>query len=175
MNILKRRKKDPIIKLYRSIESLPIWNWDQVKKTDDLRYLIKPKEYEELPEVEVAETVWQTMLDEYSDNFKDIGTGGHFYDKYMDLQKALRDEVIFSCDEFNSKLSKTKVKVKQLEKDLELAPTEKQGLEWQAIQMEIFFSKDFDTKTISTYRWYKYLQEYERRIEELQNPKTPKT
>jgi hypothetical protein len=170
-------KKSPIIKLYLTIYDCPIWNWDKVKKTDDLRYLIRLKDYDELPDAEVSMDVWNDMQGEYMQHFKDMGTSGHYFDKYLDLQKTLRNEVIYSCDEYSPLLSKTVVRRKQMEQDLEAMPTISQTIEDQAVHMELFFDKApgaFNTKLISVYRWYKYLQEHERRCNEIESIKETK-
>lgn len=168
MSILKLLTKGRSIKLYRSILDLPIWNWDQVKKTEDRRYLIKLKDYDELPKIEVPADLWNDLLKQYKEDFEEQGTAGYVFEKFVESQILLRDEVIMSCDEYNPNLSSTIVRRKQAEKELENMPTGgKQTLEDQAVVLEIFFKMSFDTRKTSTYRWYKYIQEYERRIEEL--------
>ena len=165
MSTFKKLEKDRTIKLYRTIKDLPIWNWDQIKSTGDKRYLIKLDDYDELPKVEVPVELWQDLLKEYKDNFSESGNIGSFgYEKFIEYQILLKEEVIASCDEENIMLSSIKVKRQMAEKELENLPSSSQTLDDQAIHMEIFFKTPFNVKQISVYRWYKYAQEYERRI-----------
>ncbi|RKZ99998.1 MAG: hypothetical protein DRQ47_10160, partial [Gammaproteobacteria bacterium] len=120
--------------------------------------MIKLEDYDLLPNVKVDGAVWQKLQNEYYQHFKDIGTSGFYFGKYLDLQIAIRDEAIFACDQYNPNLSRAIVNRKQLEKELAEVPTGNQTLEDQAIQFEIFFNRSFDTKLISTYRWYKYIE-----------------
>lgn len=168
MSTSKSQEKDRTIKLYRTIKDLPIWNWDQVKSTGDRRYLIRLDDYDELPNTEVPIELWQDLLNEYNDDFQDSGTIGSFaYEKFIEHQILLKEEVIASCDEANVMLSSIKVKRQMAEKELENLPRSSQTLDDQAIYMEIFFKIPFNVKQISVYRWFKYAQEYERRIKEL--------
>lgn len=169
LTINKQRKQS--ISLHRTIETLPVWNWEQVKKTGDYRYLLKLEDYDDLPEIEMTGEHWLTLQDEFSQRCGVTDRGSHYMDKFIELQRLIRDEIVYSCDEYNPKLSKTKAKRKILERELEDVPKVEQTLEDQAIQLEIFFQREFDVRKMSVLIWNKYLQEYERRIEELQNRK----
>lgn len=176
MKIFKILKRSPSIRLFRTIYECPIWNWHQVRQTGDFRYLIRLEDYEHLPDVstEPLEDVWLAMQDEFNEHFKDSSTGGYYYDKFVQYYQLLRDEVIYGCDAYNAKLSVTRTRRKQLEKELEKLPQKPQGVEEQAVMLEIFFQKDINTKTISVFRWYKYIEQYERRIEQIEKTKSNK-
>lgn len=159
---MKVKTREPSISLYLTIEDLPIWNWEKIKETGDLKYLIKEGEGD------VPEGLWQDLQDEYARRCEIDGVQGHFMDKVIELHETIRDLLICSCDDHNPNTAKLKVKRKLLEKEINEIPTTEQTLEDQAIRLEIFFSRDFDTKKMSVLRWHKYIKEYERRIEELQ-------
>jgi len=163
------------IRLYQTIADLPQWNWEQIKQTNDLRYLIKLEDYDELPEVEVEEGLWLTLQDEFKEKCGMEGSGGYYFDKVIDLWKLKRDMIIYSCDEYNSKLSKTKTKIKQLEGEIEDIPVSKQTIDKQVVMMEIFFKCNLNPRTTSVLRYNIYLNEYERQIEELQRGKAVNT
>jgi len=160
------------IRLYRTIADLPMWNWEQIKKTSDLRYLIRLDDYDELPEIDVSGDLWDSLQDEFSEKCGMTESGGYHFDKFIELQKLKRDEIIYSCDEHNSKLSKTKIKIKLLEGEIEEIPVSQQTLYDQVVRLEIFFTRDLDPKTTSVLKWHIYLNEYEKRINEL--AKSPK-
>ena len=154
------------IRLYQTIETLPIWKWEEIKKTGDYRYLIIDGNG-----TADLEALWVLLQDEFAEKVGMSGSGGHYMGKFMDLQELRRQSIIQGCDEFNPNLSKTNVKKKLLEGELDEMPISKQKIDDQAIQMEIFFNTEpgaFNPRVMSTFRWHKYMNEYERRIEELQ-------
>lgn len=169
MKIFQSKRKEQNIRPYRSLEELPIWNWDRAKQ-GDLRYILKLDDYDTLPDVEVRPEDWERLEQEFFDKFGKSGTGGYYFDKYMELQRAIRDMVIYTCDE-SPKLSKTKVKITKLERELGEAP-EAQTLQEQAVTMEVFFNREFDVRRMSTYKWFTYINEYERRIAEIKKAET---
>ena len=167
-HFLSKRKKQSI-RPYRSLEELPVWNWHKAKQ-GDLRYILRLDDYDTLPDVEVRQEDWESIEQEFFNKFGKSGTGGYYFDKFIELQRAIRDMIVYTCDE-SPKLSKTKVKIAQLEKELEQVP-EAQTLEEQAVTMEVFFNRDFDVRRMSTYKWFTYINEYERRIAEIKKAET---
>ena len=170
MKIFNSRKKMQSLPLYRSIHDLPIWNWEQVKRTNDRRFLIVLVDYTVLPDIEVEERVWNVMLDEYRKAFDGVASTSYHFNKHLEYYIMLRDEVMMSCDEYNPKLSVTKTRRMQMERELEDMPKGSQTIEEQAVIFQIFFDKEpgaFNVKRITTYQWFKYIQEYERRAEQL--------
>ena len=168
---IKQRKQS--ISLFQTIETLPIWNWEQVKKTGDRRFLLVLDNYDVLPDVGVADDHWLMLQGEFQEKVGNNGMGGHYMDKFMDLQRVMRDEIIYGCDEVitgerHPNMSRTKTNRKLLERELDQVPVVNQTIEDQAIQLEIFFQREFDTRKMSVFKWHKYMNEYERRIEELQ-------
>ena len=160
--------------MYRTIADLPMWNWEQVKKTSDLRYLLRLDDYDLLPDLEVSENLWNDLQDEFSKKCGMTESGGYHFDKVISLYELKRDAVIYGCDEYNSKLSKTKIKIKLLEGEIEDIPVSEQTLDDQVVRLEIFFTRDLDPKKTSVLKWHIYLNEYEKRIEELQRSQAAK-
>jgi hypothetical protein len=48
-------------KFYRSIHSLPFWNYERIVSTNDHRYLLVTDYYDILPEIKVDETIWMEI------------------------------------------------------------------------------------------------------------------
>lgn len=58
-----------IYKPYESLDFLPIWNYKQVEKTNDSRYLIKGLDYEHLPNIYLnLSNVWEKIFNSFIDN-----------------------------------------------------------------------------------------------------------
>jgi hypothetical protein len=56
-----------IYKSYKSIDFIPIWNFKQVEKTGDLRYIIKNIDYESLPKVYLKlNSIWENLYEQYA-------------------------------------------------------------------------------------------------------------
>lgn len=70
------------VKTYKSIDDLPIWNFDILCKSKDYQYLLHD-EFAELPEGFDAEDVWGRIYDEY---LKVYGLG----DEYKEWCKLMR-------------------------------------------------------------------------------------
>ena len=58
-----------IYKAYESIDFLPVWNYKQVEKTGDLRYLIKGIDYEHLPNIYLKlQDIWEKIYNSFAEN-----------------------------------------------------------------------------------------------------------
>lgn len=59
-------------KHYKTFEMIPIYNFRKVKETKDLRYLLKLKDYEYLPNINTKylEKVWEDITFQYTDELK---------------------------------------------------------------------------------------------------------
>lgn len=56
---------------YSDLDELPIWNWNKVRETSDLRYLIKSSNPLTHPKKSIIELEprWMSLFQEYLDNF----------------------------------------------------------------------------------------------------------
>jgi len=175
MILLKKRKANQSSRLYQDLKELPIWNWDKIQKSGDLRYLIILDDYEDLPEADNLETLaehFYEIQDEFhliQDGAKTIG--GHYMEKWIELLELKRDALVMSCDDYNPHLSVAKTKITMSEREFkeraESSSGEPQDLEEQAVFLEIFFKMPFDTRKMSTFKWFKYLQSYEEQAQEI--------
>ena len=64
---MQKAQEEKSLRYYRSIDFLPIGCFNKASETGDLRYLLKLKDYEELPEynTEGLQEVWEDIREEY--------------------------------------------------------------------------------------------------------------
>jgi len=74
------------MKFYRSIDTLPIWNYDKWLNSDDARYLLKIDDYDQLPEVN------KKTLSEIDNTAIDI----YYQASEFELETSKRNELIFN-------------------------------------------------------------------------------
>ncbi len=55
-------------KIYKSIDSLPVWNFAKVMDTNDLRYLLILDYYDDLPEFNVEPIIWEQIILEFAEH-----------------------------------------------------------------------------------------------------------
>jgi len=75
------------IRHYKSAKFCPVWNYEMVIENNDLRYLLKLKDYEYLPEYEQIELQehWENICNEYAEL---QGSSAGENDVVLSLQKA---------------------------------------------------------------------------------------
>lgn len=73
------------MKHYKSIDTIPIWNYDKWLQTDDPRFLLKLSDYEDLPEVST----------EYKSELQNAATEIHYQASEFELKKSKRNNIIF--------------------------------------------------------------------------------
>jgi hypothetical protein len=77
------------VKIYRSIDSLPLFNFIKINETDDLRYLIILDYYDILPDISVEDDIWQDILLQVSElNVGDIAKNYIASLKYLLLRRS---------------------------------------------------------------------------------------
>ena len=74
------------MKFYRSIDTLPIWNYDKWLNSEDARYLLKVEDYDQLPEVN------KKTLSEIENTAIDI----YYQASEFELGTSKRNELIFN-------------------------------------------------------------------------------
>ena len=153
---------------------IPIWNWDKIKHTLDLRYLIRHEDFSQLiDEAEVDQELLSELYFNMQDEVHKIQDsqtyGGHYLDQHIELLELKKQKLIMSCDDYNANLSMIKTKIAQLENEINANSEHKseQTLEDQAVILIVFFKFEIDTKKMSAYKWYKLMQSYDRQTEEL--------
>lgn len=79
------------MKKYKSIERIPIWNFNKILETKEVKYLAITDDYEDLKETEDMWEAWNKIFNEYLEKF---GITEDF--KYMLLEQ--KKIAIMRCD-----------------------------------------------------------------------------
>jgi DNA repair ATPase RecN len=73
------------MKYYKSIDTIPVWNYDKWLQTEDPRFLLKLPDYEELPEIS----------DKIKTELHAAATEIHYQASEFELEKSKRNNIIF--------------------------------------------------------------------------------
>ncbi len=167
-NILKRKslksKKDLIqieYKYFNELDDLPLWNWIKLYAEKDYKYLIKSSDYAILAINdninEELDIVWRKILDEYIDNFG-------FTKKYKRVLELERKIAILKCNMYinnnNFLKNEIRIKEKELQKENSKNIVDKDGNDYnkQVILIEKWLGSSLDIKTLSTKKYFTYLE-----------------
>lgn len=171
-------KKDTKTKFFRTADDLPIWNWRKISETDDLRYLIKSEDYDELIDedkvnLEQLQEAYFDIQNEVNELMTPDTISGHYLHEHIELLEMKKQELIMMCQGGDPMLSVTRTKIKQ--KEVQLASrstgTRRQTLEEQAVILELFFKITIDVKKTSTKKFYLYQNNYDKQIAEHEQRK----
>lgn len=66
------------LRIYKSIDTLPLWNFAKVMESNDIRYLFVLKHYDDLPEQNISKDIWDSIMIEYFEHI-----GGQKTKKYI--------------------------------------------------------------------------------------------
>jgi hypothetical protein len=83
---MKKKNKSIDCELYKSIDELPIYNFDMIRKTNDFRYLYKTNDIEKIKKDESLEKQWEIIFNEYINEF---GLSENYKIHLMFLQDAI--------------------------------------------------------------------------------------
>lgn len=99
-----------VFKIYRTIDSCPVWNLDRCIKTNDYRYLAILDYYDELPEIEVSKEIYDKLMLEYIDSSESQKTTNYIKDTTYLM--SLRNDLVTISNcvnvlsiEFNAEIS----------------------------------------------------------------------
>ena len=160
--MLNIRKK--YTRLYQSIETLPIWNYHKVQTTGDLKHLV----IRGRPKHNVLLKLWERLQEEFTEKVGLSDVGNAIIQKSKKLMIAELDRIIAEV-EGGHNLSKAKVTIKQLTRELSERPESSiQSLDEQAAILESWFKIGIDIHTVSVLRFYKYLELYQKQIEQYE-------
>jgi hypothetical protein len=150
------------MKFYRTIEELPIWNFDKINEQGDVRYMLKLDDYFELPEIGID---YDTLVDHFiqvSDElFERFGVDDRAITNMMEEKDILIIKLKWLAGE---KAFKTRYKIKsKIREDREsMVGDKKQTFEEKIIMLESYFKKDFDVYKMSVAKFYTYLDVFKR-------------
>lgn len=150
------------MKFYRTIEELPIWNFEKINEQGDVRYMLKLDDYFELPEIGID---YDTLVDYFiqiSDElFERFGVDDRAITNMMEEKDILMIKLKWLAGE---KPFKTTYKIKnKIREDREaMVGDKKQTFEEKIIMLESYFKKDFDVYKMSVAKFYTYLDVFKR-------------
>lgn len=163
LGIFKRSYKSELEQYltYKSIEVMPIWNWNKIHETGDLKYLIIAESYKDIADQNNEETaaLWIDLYQQYIDEF---GVNDN-YKRYMQKKQQLNakiNEYIQSGDKF--KLNKINI----LEIDIKGMVDEKEPQKFGEVVagVEKFFGFQIDPKVLTVEKYYNYLKYIESNV-----------
>lgn len=139
---------------YKDIDTLPIYNWRMINKTNDLRFLLK-KKAKEIDRKKLAK-VWEKIYDSFLDTF---GINDDFR-RIMELKVEITlEKVQMSLDKDRFRLNFIKIKERELEAIN--SRTEKEGgvtfLEVKA-HVSKYIGQYIDEKKVSVAEYYTYIE-----------------
>ena len=150
------------MKYFRTIEDLPIWNFEKVSETGDIRYILKLEDYFELPEEgfnpDDLVRVYVKVSDDLFDNF---GIDDRTITKMIEEKDLLMLKLRWLSGERTVKaIHDIKNKIVQ-ERESQKGPT-KQSFNERIVMLESYFKKDFDVYKMSVSKFYTYLSVYKK-------------
>ncbi|MDX5586492.1 MAG: hypothetical protein QNK20_16520 [Aureibaculum sp.] len=154
---------------YRSIETLPIWNFKKVLELGELKYLLKLDDYGNLPEYdkdlqEVWEAIYYEWLDEFGESQKanEYRRAKNAYWVAFWKHEHTGERVIIND------IRRAKNRIEQLEKEFNKEET-KFSKEVEIVERHR--SVILDVFTIPVIKWYRYIESLQ---EDIKRQKTKK-
>ena len=145
------------MKFYRTIEELPIWNYNKVSESGDVRYLLRLDDYFELPDkgFELKELA-QTFVDIADELFERFGVDEIAITSMIEEKDILMMKLKWLAGE---KIFRTSYKIKKKVRDDRQAMVgdKKQTFDERIVMLESYFKKDFDVYKMSVAKFYTYL------------------
>jgi hypothetical protein len=142
-------------KYYKSIETLPVWNWDKIQSTADVKYIVATDDYDDVIENEEMHTLFDKIFDEYYNYF---GVSDDMK-RYLNAKKQITLlEVKIALKEATA-IDYTNLNHKRIE-FANIYEQEKNDIDKVAIQLSRHFKIDFDLRKMSVKRFYNYLETF---------------
>ncbi len=137
--------------MFKSIEELPIWNFNKVIEKNDLRYLLKLDDYYKLPELkDDLNNIWETIIDEFYNEFG-------ISEKYRNTLLQEKDMAMMELEyALGNKSLKTIIEIKKRNKKTD----NDDKFEEQVARLEIHFKIPIDVRKMSVQRYYTYIKLY---------------
>lgn len=155
-NILKRK-----IDYYKSIDELPLKNWNKIQRLNDLSYLLKNFHAINEDQRRELEAAFDVIWKEYVDTFGVSDSMRHIFE-------LRRDIMVDKCDMFiyndRSKLTFIRIKEAELEKIISRQQVEKYDTTRAYVEKYMGFRIDDEKITVKEYYSYLKLMEFEQSI-----------
>ncbi len=148
------------LKLYQTIETLPIYNYWKCSQGELDKLVIRGRARKD-----VLTKQWEVLQEEFAEKVGFSDQGNEIMRKTKSLVMAELDRIIYEVEKSN-KLSKVKTKIKSLSNELMNTPkTSGQTIYEQAAILSAWFKIPIDVRTMTTIQFYEYLELYQKQIE----------
>jgi len=141
-------------KVFNSIDSCPIWNYEKVKDTGNAIYICDVEDYSNITSQEYMNEAFDKVFNEFY-NYFGIST---------DLIEFLNAKKAITILEIDYQLTKEPILASKLAQKKEefqaLYRTGENDIDKLAVQLSRWVKFDIDTKKISVKRFYNYLNSF---------------
>ena len=138
-------------KIYRNIDTLPVWYWDKIQQTGDVRWLVQIDDIEQIKETKQLYEIYDKIYTEYYD----------YFGISSDLKEYLNAQRSITLMELDIAVNNTKSKLSLLErKKIEFSTlygNAGNDIDKLAVSISRYFKVDVDLMKISTKRFYNFL------------------
>ena len=155
----KKKNKIKEYRVYSSIDTLPLWNYQQIIDKDDLSYLLKLDDYLEKPNIDIdkLQQTWDVINCEIIDTFG-------ITDKYRVILKLEHEIVKFRLKAAveSDKTLETVADIKEKELKQQLEQNKTMKIDELIAVIETNFKFQLDEHKTTVKKFYSYLKLMER-------------
>lgn len=149
--------------LYRSIETLPIWNFKKIQEKKDLRYLYKLDDYENIQQTsEGLQEIWDDIYFQWLDEFGEPSQAAEFRRTKTMYWLSFWKLVATGDNSIKNELNIYENKLKRIQG--ENNKIGKFSKEVEAVERHRNIV--LDVFTIPVIKWYRYVEALEQEIKE---------
>lgn len=158
-NWLKSLWRRSSVKLYSSIDEMPIHNWMKVHETSNLAYVAKLSNYNDPPKMEpgLLLTQWKVLYSEYITEFG-------IHQKYRDYLEKQIHIAQLKCDLVITDDATLKTFIRAEQAELESMIKDKEKVKYMEIVAALsrFAGFRIDTKAVTVLEYYSYIRDFEK-------------
>lgn len=147
---------------YKSIDEMPIYNWQKVQETNDLTWLLKVKSDTTKGQLSILETYLKRMTDEYIDHFG-ISDQYRLILKLKGELRCLEIDYILS----DNRVHLTFIEIKKKELQMALAKGKSNDTSSVKVHAEKYMGRAINMRETSVKEFYEILRE----LQKEQKPK----
>lgn len=149
----KKKPEKIYAKIYRDISELPIWNWVQIMKKKDLKYLYKDDDYGHLKSQESFVEVWDEMYLDYLNRF---GLTNDYMDVLEKRKLIAKKQIRIAV--YNDTAEQTFLEIEELELEDMLKKYDKYEFTDNLANLEASLKFIIDPKVLSTEKYFSHIK-----------------
>lgn len=153
----KRSERSSQVELYKSIDDLPQWNWNQAHKTGNYSYLKKLDSYRNIgfDNSEELTRCWNVIYDEFLEEFG-------LSKRYLDLLGARKSIANLKLQfvKTGNRSVLNEIEIEEIDFSNEFQTSEEARFESIVMAIEKRQSLPIDPKKITVYRYNNYLRTF---------------